>query len=342
MKKICQQIVVAFTISTGFVSGEVKMEAGAGWLSFTGGEGAGKGKHVVLLAGDEEYRSEESMPMLARILAERHGFDTSVLFSANADGTINRGATGSLMGAEALERADALVILVRFRNWDDATMERFKAAVGRGVPLIALRTSTHLFNFPQESPWAKWSWNDGSGGFGKTVFGETWVSHWGDHKVEATRAVIEKGQEDNPVLNGVGEIFADSDVYEVAVPDDATVLLRGLVLKGMGKHDEPVDRSKARKDGAEQKVNDPAMAVAWTRVVKNEEGTVNKVVTTTMGAATDLADESLRRLVVNGVYWGLGLEIPKAADVQFVGEFSPTKYGFEDGQNGKKAVDFVK
>jgi hypothetical protein len=55
-------------IGTSFA--EVKMEAGAGTLKFTGGEGPGKGKHVVLLAGDEEYRSEEAMPLMARILAE--------------------------------------------------------------------------------------------------------------------------------------------------------------------------------------------------------------------------------------------------------------------------------
>ncbi|MFN9944299.1 MAG: hypothetical protein ACK56I_33000, partial [bacterium] len=39
-------------------------------------EPAGKaaGKHVVLLSGDEEYRSEEAMPMLGKILSQRHGF----------------------------------------------------------------------------------------------------------------------------------------------------------------------------------------------------------------------------------------------------------------------------
>ena len=37
------------------------------WLSFKGNEGPGKGKHIVLVSGDEEYRSEETMPMLAKI-----------------------------------------------------------------------------------------------------------------------------------------------------------------------------------------------------------------------------------------------------------------------------------
>ena len=51
--------------------------------------GPGNGKHVVFLSGDEEYRSEEGLPMLAKILSQRHGFKTTVLFSLDPDGTIN-------------------------------------------------------------------------------------------------------------------------------------------------------------------------------------------------------------------------------------------------------------
>ena len=342
MTKIYIGVGAVWAIAAGISFGETKMEAGDGWLKFTGGAGPGKGKHVVLLAGDEEYRSEESMPMLGRILTERHGFDTTVLFSADPDGTINRRAAGSLMGAGTLDSADALVFLLRFRKWEDGTMGEFKSAVNRGIPLIALRTSTHVFDFPKDSPWAEWSWNHENGGFGKTVLGETWISHWGEHKVEATRAVLEKGQEKNPVLNGVAGAFGDTNVYEAAPPEDASVLLRGIVLKGMEADGEPADHSKKRKDGGEQKINEPAMPVAWTREVKNEAGTTNKVLTTTMGAATDLQDEGLRRLVVNGVYWGLGMEVPEKADVGIVGEFAGTKYGFEDGMDGKKAADFAK
>jgi len=50
-------------------------------LIYQGKEGPGKGKHIVFLAGDEEYRSEEGLPMLAQILAVRHGFKCTVLFS---------------------------------------------------------------------------------------------------------------------------------------------------------------------------------------------------------------------------------------------------------------------
>jgi hypothetical protein len=66
---------VVFASAAGAVFGESKP-----WLELAGGDGPGKGKHVVFLAGDEEYRSEEGLPMLARILSEHHGFKCTVLF----------------------------------------------------------------------------------------------------------------------------------------------------------------------------------------------------------------------------------------------------------------------
>ena len=210
------------------------------------------------------------------------------------------------------------------------------------MPIVALRTSTHAFNFPKESKWADWSWNHESGGFGRKVLGETWINHWGNHKHEATRGVIEPRQEKNPLLNGVTDVFGDTDVYEAAPPADATVLLRGIVLKGMDAKDEPADQEKKTKTGAMQKVNEPAMPVAWSREVKNDAGKTNRVVTTTMGAATDLTGEGLRRLVVNGVFWGLGMDVPEKADVSIQGNFVPSKYGFDGGKKGMKAADFAK
>src|ERR1022692_892414 len=67
-----------------------------GWMHaadgvvYPGKTGPGQGKHIVFLAGDEEYRSEEGLPMLAKILAVRHGFKCTVVFAINpADGTID-------------------------------------------------------------------------------------------------------------------------------------------------------------------------------------------------------------------------------------------------------------
>lgn len=303
--------------------------------------GPGNGRHIVLLTGDEEYRSEEGLPMLGKILSQRHGFKCTVLFSLDADGTINPKASTSLSNPEALDSADAIVMLLRFRAWSDETMGRFDNYLKAGKPIVALRTSTHAFNgFPKGSPWETWNYNN-QGGFGKRVLGETWLTHWGRHKVEATRGVIEESQKSNPLLRGVTGIFGDTDVYEAYPPTDATVLVRGVVLKGMTPESEPADYRKVRAtDKQEQGVNDPPMPVAWTRIYKNDGGTANRILTTTMGAATDLENEGLRRLVVNGVFWGLGLNVPQKADVTVVDEYSPSFYGFDGFRKGLRPSDF--
>ena len=314
--------------------------AAADHVVYAGGEGPGAGKHVVLLAGDEEYRSEEAMPLLGQILSRHHGFKSTVCFSLNEAGEIDPKAGNSLSHPEALDSADAIVMLLRFRYWNDETTKKFQAAMHRGVPIIALRTSTHAFNYPKDGAWAKWAWNSAGGGWGKQVLGETWVSHWGKHKFEATRALIEPGAESHPVLRGVGVIFGDSDVYEASPPEDVTVLLRGQVLAGMEPDSAPAENVKKTAQGKEQPLNDPMMPVAWTREFKNDAGTTNKVLCTTMGAATDLLDENLRRLVVNGVFWGLGLEVPEKANVTPLGDYQPTKYGFNGFKTGLRPEHF--
>ncbi|HUY91881.1 MAG TPA: hypothetical protein VMV10_24285 [Pirellulales bacterium] len=306
---------------------------GEDWIAYQGGEGPGRGKHVVFLSGDEEYRSEEGLPMLAKILSQRHGFDCTVLFSVDADGTIDPDNGSSLSGAEALDSADAIVMLLRFRHWPDDVNERFLKAVERGVPIIALRTSTHAFNMPGDSKFKNLT------AFGKQVLGEQWVSHWGSHKHEATRGVIEPSAAGDPIFRGVTDIFADTDVYEAHPPADAKILVRGQVLKGMHHDDPPADYKKRTAQGQEQGVNDPMMPVAWTRINKAPSGQQNKVFCTTMGAATDLQSEGLRRLVVNAVYWGLGLDVPAKADVAFVDDYRPTMYGFKGYRRGIKPAD---
>ncbi|MBI5774471.1 MAG: HEAT repeat domain-containing protein [Verrucomicrobia bacterium] len=81
------------------------------------------------------------------------------------------------------------------------------------------------------------------------------------------------------------------------------------------------------------------MAVAWTREVKNDAGKVNKILCTTLGAATDLQNDGLRRLVVNGLYWGLGLDVPESANVDFVDPYRPLFYGFNGYRGGLRASD---
>ncbi len=304
------------------------------FLVFEGKDGAGKGKHVVFMSGDEEYRSEEALPMLAKILSQRHGFTCTVLFALDPDGTINPNNPKSLPGAEALDSADVVVTSLRFRAYPDEIMQHFAAAYNKGAAFVGLRTSTHAFSGVPGKDYKQFN------SFGKRVYGEGWVNHWSAHKSQATKGIIEDSAKDDPLFHGVEGIFGLTDVYEAYPAADAKILLRGQALKGMTPDSPPADYKKKRStDKQEQGINDPMMPVAWTRLWKNEAGKENRIFCTTMGAATDLENEGLRRLVVNAVYWGAGIEVPAKADVAFVDEYKPLMYDFNGYRFGMKPSD---
>jgi hypothetical protein len=99
---------------------------------------------------------------------------------------------------------------------------------------------------------------------------------------------------------------------------------------------------KRASDGREQDINDPMMPIAWTRLSKNKAGATTRVFCTTMGAATDLRNEGLRRLVINAVYWALNMDVPTRADVDLVGPYEPSGYGFDGYRRGRRPSDFAR
>ena len=307
------------------------------WVVYEGKEGPGKGRHIVFLTGDEEYRSEEAGVALGRIMAERHGFKCTVLFAINpADGTITPTILDSIPGIEALDSADLCVVALRFREWPDRQMKHFVDYVDSGKPIIGLRTATHAFCYVnhKESPYARYSWDSSAwpGGFGRQVLGETWVSHHGHHGFESTRGVINGDFKDHPILSGVTDIWGPTDVYTVShLGRDAQVLVRGQVLAGMQPTDPPLAGPK----------NNPMMPLVWTREATGGNGRTSRIVTTTMGAAIDLECAGLRRLLVNACYWALGLEdrISPTASVEPVGAFRPLGFGFGMHRKGVKPAD---
>ena len=321
-----------------WLAGGIPAIADEKWLEFPGGEGPGKGKRIVLLSGDEEYRSEEAMPQLAKILSKHHGFDCIVLFPINPDdGTIDPDNQTNIPGMELVAKADLVIMGWRFRELPDDAMKYFVDHVEAGKPVIGLRTSTHAFSYSRNktSPYAKWGWTSGEwkGGFGRQVLGETWVSHHGNHGSQSTRGVIVDSQKANPILRGCEDIWGPTDVYGITkLPDTATPLVMGQILVGMKPDDKPLEGPK----------NNPMMPVAWTNAWVGPTGKTSRIFCTTMGAATDLESEGLRRLVVNAAYWAVGLEdkIPARANVAIVGEFKPTKFGFKGFVRGKKPADY--
>ncbi len=153
--------------------------------------GTPKGKNIVLISGDEEYRSEESLPQLAKILSLRQGFRCTVLFAIDRkDGTINPNQLDNIPGLEALDSADLMVILTRFRELPDDQMKHIVDYLNSGKPVVGIRTATHAFHFKPGSTYAQYSWDAPDGGFGRLVLGETWITHHGQHGKQSTRGVL--------------------------------------------------------------------------------------------------------------------------------------------------------
>ena len=308
------------------------------WVGYEGGEGPGQGKHIVLVSGDEEYRSEEALPMLAKILAVRHGFKCTVLFAINPeDGTIDPVNTNNIPGLENLATADMMVLFTRFRELPDDQMKHIVDFTNAGKPVMGLRTATHAFNYTEnkQSPYAKYSFRskEFDGGYGRQVLGETWINHHGHHKYESARGIINPDQKDHPIVRGVEDVWGPSDVYGVTeLTHDPIVLVHGQVLDGMQPTDNPVTGKK----------NEPMMPVAWIKHYEGETGNTSRVFCTTMGASVDLESEGLRRLLVNGCYWGMGMEdqIPAKSNVDYVGSYEPTFFGFGQHKKGVKPADF--
>jgi type 1 glutamine amidotransferase len=293
----------------------------------------GKSKRIVLISGDDEYRSEQALPQLAKILSTRHGFATTVLFSIDAaTGLIVPDHHQNIPGLEALDSADLVVMLIRFRDLPDEQMKHIVDYVEAGKPIVALRTSTHAFDLKTSPTYRRWSWNskEWDGGFGRQVLGETWIDHHGKHKVQSTRAMFVAGQERHPILHGIasGEIWVPTDVYGVRLPqpDGIQPLLLGAVLESMEPSALPVKGPQ----------NDPMLPIAWTKSYRG-----GRVFTTTMGSAQDLLNEGFRRLIVNACYWAMGMEsqLPAKADVRIVGDYSPREFGFGTYQKGLKVSD---
>jgi len=308
-------------MAIAFISGPAL--AADPWVVYEGGDGPGKGKHVVFVTGDDEYRSEESMPPFARMLAARHGFRCTVLFAINRDtGAIDPATMDNIPGLEALESADLMVLFLRFRALPDDQMERILAYTDSGKPILAIRTSTHPFSYPAKlkSPYAKWSWTspDPKGGYGREVLGETWINHYGRHGRESTRGVIAPGMEDHPIVRGCEDIWGPSDVYGITeLSGDSRPLVLGRVLSGMEPNDPPAPDKKL-------------LPVAWTKSHTGANGIAARIFTTTMGHSYDFKSEGFRRLVVNAAYWCMEMEnqIPGRANVDFIGSYDPSNIGF--------------
>jgi uncharacterized protein len=259
--------------------------------------------HVVFVAGDHEYRSEMTLPLLARVLERQHGFRTSLVMPINDQGELDPKADRSLRGLEALETADLAVFYLRWRTLPDEQMRQIIDYAESGRPMIGLRTTTHAFR-NQTGEYARW--NDG---FGQDIFGQRWLTHHGGQSSTAVFPALTP----HPILRGVRPFTGRSWLYHVTPVHGADV--QTLLL--------------GRSIGSNQPADGPhphIQPVAWTKTYTGSRGAPARVFFTTLGHPHEFADANMRRLLVNAVYWALEREddIPESGThVELVEPFDP-------------------
>ena len=247
-------------------------------------------KHIVFVTGDEEYRSEESMPLLAQLLEKEFGYRCTVLYATDESGFIAPNHLNHIGGLEALADADLMVQFTRFRALPEEQLQALLDYAQSGRPMVGFRTTTHAFLYPPEDARARW--NDE---YGREFFGQKWITHHGHRSTTSVKPVQEQNR--HAVLRGVKSFSAPSWLYHVAgggdsLPEDAVVLATG----------DSVDSSHAAAGRSDRfPLQQP---VAWVR--EREDG--QRVFFTTLGHPFDFQQESMRTLSLNGILWALGDE----------------------------------
>ncbi|MFN0074958.1 MAG: ThuA domain-containing protein [Prosthecobacter sp.] len=308
------------------------------WLTYPDGDGPGKGRHIMLIAADQEYRSEQSMPMMAKILSTHHGFDCTVLFGVNEKGEVDptmpvypeKGKESEfkqhhIPGLEHLASADLVIYFTRLLTLPMNERELIVKYIDSGKPFIALRTANHGFHAP-----LPYKINGKQVNWGTEVLGGAFMGHHGRWHADSTRGMIVEEQKQHPILSGVSDIWGNSDVYRTykegtSLPADCTALVWGQPLMGR-KHDDPPNTKLE------------PLPVAWIKTWQTSSGQSARVFHSTMGSGHDLQSAGLRRLIINAVYWGMSMEaaINPTRSVDIVGSYEPLESGFNYAKLGVK------
>ena len=228
--------------------------------------------HIAFLIGEDEYKTEITLPEFAKKQLEPRGVRCTFVFADAKD-------KNSFPGIDKLKDADLVVLSVRRRVPPTDQLAVVREYLESGKPLVGIRTASHAFSL-HEKP-------DGWPGFDKEVLGGDYRMHYDNapDKGPATVMSIVEGASKNPILTGIpAEFSSKSHLYKnKALAKDATPLLRGRI----GPNGNETD------------------FVAWTHVFKG-----GRIFYTSLGYIDDFKEEPFRRLLTNGIFWALDRPVP--------------------------------
>lgn len=254
------------------------------------GEEIEKKPHATIIVGTHHYSPQKTMPKFAAEL-QRLGFDVSLI---NPTKNPEKKKDG-LPGLEVLKDTDVAIFFVRWLSLEGEQYQQIMSYVKAGKPVVCLRTSTHAFIYPKAHEKRPLTFS-----FGKDAFGTPYKMHLAG----ATKLSIAEGVEKHPILTGVtGEWNSSGTLYLTDLQPGATPLILGTGKSGVAK--EGVRKNMYGTHKVKSTMTD---SVAWTW--KNKWG--GKTFGTSLGHENDFAQPMSMRVLINGIHWAAGKDVPSA------------------------------
>lgn len=178
---------------------------------------------IVMLIGEDEYKTEKSLPEFA---LKHLGLDFRVRYALIE--------SHRMVGIEQLNNADLLLLSMRRQALEKEHLDLVKSHISSGRPMVAIRTSSHAFvrNKGPRLPRSVLEWPE----FGKEVIGCNYTGH--DRNLSTQVNAAKPG---HPILKDFpAEGYVSKTTLYTSNPlaEDCTVLLSG---KGrFGSAEQPV------------------------------------------------------------------------------------------------------
>ena len=253
--------------------------------------------HVLILTGEPEYGTRASLSELGKKLTKDHQIKITHL-------ELNRGVTPHRFAdlSTHLSGADLLILSLRFVNLEESQYEALDQYLGQ-KPFIAVRTTTHLFDFPKESKLAA-----ENRAFPARHFGTPYRGHHGHDSSQVNYVMTAE----HPVMKGVEPRFWTPDFHYAVNPLGVacTPLMIGQGLKGrqratfkkVGGHNHVTVLSNEDQ----QRLAGSPHPLVWTIDNKPER----RALASTIGARRSFEDPNVQRIYRNAVLWCLGRPVP--------------------------------
>lgn len=229
--------------------------------------------HVVIMIGEDEYQTWETLPEFAEQELKPKGYRVTIV---HADPKEKNDFPGLIA---ALRDADLLLISVRRRTPGKEQLGAIRTYLASGKPLGGIRTASHAFALrandkltdPRFDVWQN---------FDPEVLGGHYSNH---HKAGPVTTITLAPEADrHPILRGISaaKLAGSRSLYKTGPLEKSTVpLLIGTIP---GQAPEPV---------------------AWTNSYGPKR---SRIFYTSMGDPADFKNPEFRRLLLNSVDWAVG------------------------------------